>query len=899
MVEERRPSPEEMLQRAAEEEARARRGKLKVFFGFAPGVGKTYAMLEAARARRREGLDVVVGWLETHGRAETAALAEGLERISPRSLGHRGVTLEELDLDAALARRPALILVDELPHSNAPGSRHPKRWNDVEELLQAGIDVYTTLNVQHVDSLNDVVGQITGISVRETVPDVVLDRASEIELVDLSPEDLLQRLKEGKVYVPAQAERAMRNFFQKGNLIALRELALRRAAERVDAQVEEWKREHGIAESWPTRDRLLVAVSPAPQADDVIRAAYRMAARLRAPWIALTVERPGFNLLPEATRERAAEHVELARRLGAETLVVAGERIAEEILEVARQRNVTRIVVGRPTHTRWRDRIFGSMLEELIRGAQGMEVVVSSGTEETPAEPLPPRPPRRRATPRQYWAALIGVLIAAIVCFATRPFFDLADRVMIHLLAVLVVAARLPRGPSLLAAVASVASLDFFFVEPFYTFAVNDVQHLVTFAVMLVVAILVSSQTVRIREQAATARQREHRAAALYAMSRDLGGETGLEPITRTTVRRLREVFDVDAELLLARSDGSLASAAFANEPVAARDREQAIARWAFDHREAAGYGTSTLSATEVVFMPLIGAAPVGVIGVALGRRKEPLSPAQMQLLETFVAQAALAVERARLTESAEASRLTAETERARSALLSAVSHDLRTPLASIVGSSETLLDETAALSAKDRRDLMETIHGEARRLSRLIGDLLELTRLESGALEVKKEWVAIEELVTSAVERMAPSLGGRTIETRLPERVIWVEADAVLLEEVLLNLIDNACKYGNAAGPIEIWAEEREGAVELAVADRGPGIPPGEEELIFEKFYRAGDRARVPGTGLGLTIARAIVAAHGGEIRAQRREGGGAVFRVQLPRGEIPEALIESAGDA
>ncbi len=892
-----RPTPEEMLARAAEEEARARRGRLKIFFGAAPGVGKTYSMLEAARERRREGIDLAIGWVDTHGRAETEALTAGLERMPVRLVEHRGITLRELDVDAALRRRPALLLVDELAHTNAPGSRHARRWQDVEEILDAGIDVYTTLNVQHLESLNDVVARITGVAVHETVPDTIFDRAVEIEMIDLPPDDLLQRLREGKVYLPAEAERALRNFFRKGNLIALRELALRRTAERVDEQVAQYRKEQGIVQPWPTRDRLLVVVGPAPQSANVIRAAYRMAARLKAPWIALSIETPAYLALPEEDRELVGAHLELAERLGAEPLVIQGERVSDEILAVARERSVTRIIVGKPTRSRWREALRGSVVDELVRGSGDVDVLVTTGAEEEAWRPAPILR-SRRSSGRDYLDALAAVVAATLFCLWTRSLFTLADQTMIYLLGVLIVASRKPRRPSLAAAVLSVAALDFFFVPPFYSLNIADLRYAVTFAVMLVVALTVSTLTVRIREQADAARQRERRTAALYAMSRQFSAQTEVGEIASTAVSHVRNLMEAEAFVLLAEKDGRLHPVAGGELPQARSERELAVARWVFGHGRPAGCGTDTLPGSECLFFPLVGTrGPLGVFGIVLGPRAPAPSPSRAQLLETYVAHTALAVERALLEEEADRARVAAETEQARSALLSAVSHDLRTPLASMTGSACVLLEHPGDLGDPERRELLETIREESERLGRLVGDLLDLTRLGSGSLRARKEWYPLEDVISSALGRLESRLEGREIRVEMPPDVLLAPIDPILLEQVFLNLIENAVKYSPPGSPLEIRAAAGDGEVAVEVGDRGPGLPPGEEERVFERFYRVADGRRAEGAGLGLAVCQAILKAHGGRIAAGNRPGGGAVFRFTLPLEGNPPPPDEPSG--
>lgn len=879
----RRPDPEELLARAAQEQARVSRGKLKIFFGAAPGVGKTYAMLEAAQARKREGADVVIGWLETHKRAETERLAIGLERLTAREVDYRGVKLFEFDLDAALERRPRVLILDELAHTNAAGSRHARRWQDAEELLAAGIDVFSTLNVQHVDSLNDVVARITGVTVRETVPDSVFDRADEIELVDLPPDDLLLRMRQGKVYIPAQAERAAENFFRKGNLIALRELALRRAAERVDAQAVEWKREQGISEPWSVKERLLVVIDHSPHAGDVVRAAYRMAARLRSPWIAMWVETPVFQRLDATQRERVDANLELAERLGAEPMVVRGERSVDEIAAVVRERSITRVVVGKAEPRQripWRR----SRIDELIAACGTAEVLVTSGVAAEGAKTERERP-RTRSEAGHFGRAGAAVVLATVVCWLARSWLTEADQAMIYILAVLVVASLSPRAPSLFAAILSVAAFDFFFVPPYLTFHVSDLRYVLTFAVMLAVGLTVSTFTVRLREQAQAARQRERRTAALYAMSRRFVVETGVGEIAATATSAVAELLDTEAIVLLADRTGQLRPAGGGGGSAATSERELAVARWVFANGQLAGRGTDTLPASEWLFMPMVGTAGhLGVFGVALGRRTSPPSPSQWQILETFVAQTALAIERALLVQRASSAQVAMETERTRNELLSAVSHDVRTPLSTIKGAADALLDEQVELGLDNRRELLTTVREEADRLERLIADLLDLTRIESGALVAQREWYPLEDVIDSVLDRLRERLGDRTVERFLPDEVLLLPIDPILFEQVIFNLVENSLKYGARGTPIEIRGFSQDAAAVIEVADRGPGLPAGEEERVFERFYRAADGARAEGTGLGLTVARAILKVHGGTIEAHNREQGGSLFRMRLP---------------
>jgi two-component system sensor histidine kinase KdpD len=890
----RRPDPEALLERVREEERRAGRGKLKIFFGASPGVGKTYAMLEEARAKRREGVEVVVGVVETHGRAETAALLEGLEVLARRRVEHRGVTLEEFDLDAALGRRPILLLVDELAHTNAPGSRHARRWQDVDELLAAGINVYTTLNVQHLESLNDVVAQITGVAIRETVPDSIFDQADELELADLSADDLLKRLQEGKVYVPEQAARAIERFFRKGNLIALRELALRRTAERVDAQMRGYMREHGIRETWPAGERLLVCIGPNPAGARLVRAGKRMATGLKCDWIVLFVEAPGQRI---SASDRAAlvQNLQLAQELGAQTATLSGHNVAEEVLAHARAHNVTKIVVGKPTHAWWRDRLFGSLNDQLVRGSGDIDVYVITGDVDAPRVPRRAAPGRRSPLAQYGWAGATVVVCTAVGA-AVFPYLSVADVAMVYLLGAGVVASRYGRGPSVFAAFLAIALFDFFFVPPRFTFAVSDIRYVLTFAVMLGIALLISGLTLRIREQAETARVLERRTAALYVMSRELAATRGPAELITVAARHLQDTFGVQAQILLPDGAGRLQIPIGTPPAYPIDDKEQSVAQWVFERGRIAGVGTDTLPAAQAYYVPLAASTgAIGVLGVRPADPKRLQDPTVQQLLETFAGQAALALERALLAERTQREQLEIEAERLRTALLSSLSHDLRTPLGAINGAASSLLEEPGALPAATRRDLLQTILEESQRMNRLIGNLLDMVRVESGALQVQKEWQPLEETVGVALLRLQERLREHPVTVKLPADLPLVPLDEVLIEQVFVNLLENAAKYTSVGTPIEISATAADGLVLVDVADRGPGLPPGEENRIFDKFHRAAKDTASGGIGLGLTICRGIVTAHGGRIWAENRPGGGAVFHFTLPLSGPPPLTVPS----
>ncbi|MEO8199919.1 MAG: sensor histidine kinase KdpD [Gemmatimonadota bacterium] len=883
----RRPDPDALLAQVREEEPLVHKGRLKIFLGASPGVGKTYSMLEKARAKRADGIDVVVGIVETHGREETHRLVDGLELLPRHTTEYHNARIDEFDLDAALARRPALLLVDELAHTNAPGSRHAKRWQDVEELLASGIDVYTTLNVQHIESLNDVVAQITGVTVRETLPDSVLDSAEEVELVDVTADVLLQRLREGKVYVPEVAARALDQFFRKGNLIALRELALRRTAERVDAQMRGYRRTRGIQDTWPAGERLLVCVAPGPAGARVVRAARRLASRLGADWIAAHVETPGFAAVSEKDRESLNESLRLAEQLGARTVVLSGQNLAEEILAHARASNVTKIVVGKPARARWQDRIRGSLLDALARGSEDIDVYAISGEA---AESAGGRPIRRPIATGQYVGAVLVILAVTIINMVLRDLIQTVDIAMIYLLAVVIASSRYAQAPSLIASVLSIALFDFCFVPPYFTFSVSDANYTLTFGVMLVVSILVSRLTARIRLQAEAAREREQRTAALYGMSRELAGARSEEAAAGIADRHVGRTFDGQAVILLPDAEGQLTPVG-ASPATHLDDKERGVARWVLDHGQIAGQGTSTLPAATGLYIPLISSGTtVGVIGAWPTDPKRFQDPIQRQLLETFADQAAVALERAMLAAKNQQTQVEVEAERLRTSLLSSLSHDLRTPLAGIEGAASRLLDP-ASLTADSSQDLAQTILEESRRMTRLVANLLDMIRVETGALQVQKEWQPLEEVIGVALIRLDERLREHPVTVHLPADLPLVPIDAVLMEQVFVNLLDNAIKYTPAGKALEIGAVAKAGAVVVEVSDRGPGIPIGEEERIFDKFHRVSP-GPVSGIGLGLTICRGIVKAHGGRIWAGNRIDGGAVFHILIPLSGPPSLM-------
>ncbi|HEX5044345.1 MAG TPA: sensor histidine kinase KdpD [Candidatus Polarisedimenticolaceae bacterium] len=885
----RRPDPDALLRRVRQEEGERSRGRLRIFFGASPGVGKTYAMLEAARREKGAGLDVVAGWVETHGRAETATLLEGMETLPPREVDYRGVRLREFDLDGALARRPSLLLLDELAHTNAPGSRHLKRWQDARELLEAGIDVWSTLNVQHLASMADLVTQVTEAPVREIVPDSVMDDADTVEFVDLPPDDLLERLREGKVYVPDVAQRAARNFFRKGNLIALRELALRRTAERVEVDVRDYHRAHEVERAWPVAERILVCIRPNPETARLVQAGRRLAGRLRADWVVAHVETRAQPALSPAERQTLASAFKLAEDLGAETTVLRGETVSEALLAYARAHSVSKIVVGKPARPRWRDRLFGSPVDAMVRAAAEIDVFVVSGAEETPKQSVRrPRPRGRSSRTGHLWAMAVTALCTA-VCWLLGKEIDRSNLIMIYLLGVVFVATRHGRWPAVTSAVLGVAAFDFFFVPPHLTFAVSDTQYVVTFAVMLTVALLISGLAARAVEQAEAAHQRGRRTQLLYAASRELAELSDPAAIARAGARRVAEVMRGEAAVLLPDGTGGLRAPEGSEGAPFADRRERAVADWVFQHGRNAGRGTDTLSGAGALYLPLPGSErPVGVLAVRPEEAMLPLGPTRVELLETLARLIAAPLERGRLSMDAEAERL-------RNTLLSSVSHDLRTPLAAITGAASSLMGEPT-LDPEVRLDLAQTIHEEAARLDRRVRNLLDMTRLDSGAVRPAKDWHSLEEVVGSALRRVARALEDRRVTTDLPADLPLLRVDASLLEQVLVNLLENAAKYTPPGSTVRVSAERFAEEVQVEVADDGPGLTPGDEQRVFEKFFRE-PRARGGGFGLGLAISRAIVEAHGGRIRAENLARGVA-FRFTLPLELAPSGPGEEAVD-
>lgn len=883
-----RPDPDQLLLRVQREETEKKRGKLTIFFGAAPGVGKTYTMLEAAREEiTEEKRDVVIGVVETHGRYDTGALMMGMPILPRREIEHKGVKLEELDLEGALVRKPSLILVDELAHTNAPGSRHKKRWQDVEELLDAGIDVFSTLNVQHLMSLNDVVREITHVTVQETVPDAVFDTAYEVRVVDLPVDELLERLQEGKVYLPEQAERAKAHFFKEGNLIALRELSLRRTAERVEAKMRGYKEAHGIEEAWHTGERVLVCISPSPHSAKLIRAARRMSTSLHAELVALYVETHASIRLSAADRERLAGHMRLVESLGGEAVILRAEDPATETVRYARKRNATKIVVGKPTHARIRDILRASFLDELVRKSHEIDVYVISGStkEDRKKDRDDERKrPRNTSSASAYLAGVATVFVAGGLSWTLFGRSELSDVVMVFLLGVTLVSMRFGYGPSLLAAVLSVLAFDFFFVPPYLSFAVSDFRHVLTFGVMFLVAFVVSNLTKRIRDQVDLARERERRTASLFALSRELGLLSQETELLDVAARQIRESFSASVAVLLPEEDG-LRIALADPGTITPSDKDMGVCEWVSANAKPAGAGTDTLPSARPLCLPLgrgKGKAGVFALYAASTEAAVTRSPEELLLLQTLMGLLSSALERVELAEETRTTQLRVETEQMRNALLSSVSHDLRTPLAVVTGATSTLL-AAPQMDDSTRRELLLTVNEEAQRLNRLVRNLLDMTRLEAGALKVQKTLEPVEEVVGAALDRVSTRLGKREVTTDIPQDLPLAPFDSVLIEQVLINLLENAIKYSPDGTPLAVLARAADAEITVSVVDHGPGIAAEDRLRVFDKFYRVRE-GEGGGAGLGLTICRGIVNAHGGRIWVDEPEGGGARFSFTLP---------------
>ncbi len=874
-----RPCPDALLNALPREG----RGRLKIFLGAAPGVGKTFEMLTVAQSRRREGIDVVIGLVETHGRKETLALVEGLETVSRRTVEYRGRTVEEMDLDAILSRRPKLVLVDELAHTNAPGSRHPKRYLDVEELLAAGIDVFTTLNIQHVESLNDVVAGITRIRVRETVPDSIIDRADDIEIIDLTPQDLIQRLKDGKIYVAQQAERAVKHYFQPGNLAALRELALRRTAQRVDDQMVDYMRSKSISGPWGASDRVLVHVDGGPGSMALVRHARRIADGLRGPWTAIDVEGGGWR--EQGRKGGTAEAMRLAERLRGETVTIPGADPAIAVVEYARTNNFTHIIVAPSRRAHWTEMFQGSMAQRVIARAGSIHVHVLAGDEPSSTDAVA-RPALAVPSLGAWGGSFLSVAVALTAAMLLRQVLGLTSVALVLLMGVLASAVAYGLAASLVACVLSVMAYNFLFLPPLYTFTISDPENVVTLSVFAVVAVVASNLTARMRSQTVAAQGRAKTTEELYQFSRKLAGAISLDDVLWATVHQVALMLKVRVVVLLPGEQGLAVQAGFPPEDML-DDADLAAAKWAWQHNRPAGRGADTLPGTKRLFLPMqTGRGPTGVFGIDRDEPGPLLTPDDQRLLNSLSDQAALAIERVNLVRDVDQAKLQAATDRLRSALLTSISHDLRTPLASILGAATSLMSQHGELDETGRTTMLRTIQEEAERLNRFIGNLLDMTRLEAGPLMFKRGLADLSDVVGAVLRRADRILSVYQVKVDLQPGLPMLNFDMVLFEQVLFNLLDNAAKYSIAGSTIQLRAARHGDRVWIELLDEGDGIPVADLERIFEKFYRvrSADRQRA-GTGLGLPICRGFVEAMGGTITAANRtDRSGAVFTIDLP---------------
>ena len=888
---EQRPDPDSILKKIDKEA----RGKLTVFLGATAGVGKTYTMLESAHERLLEGLDVVIGWVDTHGRRETERLVDGLPKLPVKTLEYRGKILPEMDIDAILTRKPELVLVDELAHTNIPGSRNVRRFQDVEELLSAGINVYTTLNIQHIESLNDVVAQVTGVVVRETVPDYVIDQADKVQLIDIPSEDLIERLKEGKVYIPGQAEQALRKFFRAGNINALRELSLRYTASRVDKDLSDYMREHKIDGPWPASGRVMVCVSGSPFSAQLIRVASRLASGVKAECLAVHID-VTKQQASDAERNRIAQNMRLAEDLGAKTLSVEASDLTKKILELAQSHNVTAIVIGKPRRGRLWECFHGSVVNRLIRNSGNLNIyVIQTGHEPESANEAKIVTAQGKNTEEifPYVYSLLMVAAITLVGFVIRDEIEPGNIALLYQLPVVLSAYWWGRWPAYFTGVFSVLAFDYLFVPPFYTFSVDDMRYLWSFFTFLIVAFVIGGRTELLRREAVAAKLREKNTQALFEFSREIAAVIDLDTIVRQLAKRVADALGRRIMVMLPDEKGRLSVYAdfrpvegdchTLRQPIA-DSAEAAVAAWAYEHRRIAGRSTETLSGADNLYIPLATReSVVGLLGVKVVEKL--ITPEQQKLMEAWAALAAIAIERVRLTEKAREATLVLESDRLRTALLNSISHELRTPLASIMGSASTLLESDSLYSADERHELLESITDGSKRMNLILSNLLDTARIESGMMKLKYDWCDIEDVIGTALQHLSEQVENRRLEINIREGIPLLQGDCVLLGQVVLNLVDNALKYSPADSSIEIQASSTNEELTVSVADHGIGIPATDMEKIFDKFYRVQHgESSIPGTGLGLSICKSIVEAHGGKIWASNRSEGGAVISFSLP---------------
>ncbi len=879
-----RPNPDVLLQSLNPEDGIRHLGKLRIFLGYAAGVGKTYAMLQSAQARLAEGADIVVAYIETHGRAETDALLEGLEQIPRHTIHYRGVMLSDMDTDAVLARRPQIALVDELAHSNIPESRHLKRYQDVEDLLDAGIDVYTTLNVQHIESLNDVIEQITGVTIRETVPDSIIQRADDIELIDILPADLLQRLDAGKVYVPDQAQRALKKFFRPGNLAALRELSMRQAANRVDRQMRDYMQIRSISGPWAVREHIMVAISPSPLSARLIRSGYRMAQQLDADFLAVYIENPTQTLLDDTTQKQVNDTLRLAEDLGAKVLTVIGESIPDTLIRVAQEHNVTKIVVGQTLRSRLQELLNGSVINRLIRMSGDIDVFVMSSSKEDLIKP-PQIAQETRFNWKPYLIGIIFVVLATLAGTIVDDLFNLnpTNLIMIYLLAIVVASVRYSYGVAAFISLLSVVVFNFSFVPPRYTFRVADAEYIVTFIGLGSVGLFTAYLASRARRLAIAAQRREQQTARLYSFSQDLATTVNSDDIFASLLKHTQKTLDCEAAIFLSKDNQLILESQTEHYHIS--DMEYNVATWVYHHDQHAGKGTSTLPSAIGFYMLMKTAKQaLGVMGIQI---KDRVSPEHERLLDAFLSQCALALEATQLSEIAQEAELLSAKEKLQTTILNSVSHDLRTPLVSIKGTLSSLLDDSDTLTPAMKHELLLGAYEEADRLNRLVGNLLDMSRLQSGAMQLKRELYAVDEIISVSRRQLKSRLENRVIEVKIEDGSPLLNVDMVLFAQVLVNLLDNAVKYSPVDSPIAIRVFKDSDNIYIIIEDQGIGIPEAEIDHIFDKFFRASTANGAGGSGLGLSIVQGIVDLHHGTITVKNRDTGGTIFSVSIPLSE------------
>ncbi len=883
-----RPDPDELLRSLKKEEEKLEKGKLKLFFGMCAGVGKTYAMLSEARESVGKGVDVVIGYVETHNRMETAELVLGLEVVPRKKFEYRGTMLEEMDIDAVLARKPKVVLVDELAHTNAPGSRHARRYQDVLEILDNGIDVYTTLNVQHLESRADTVAQITGSVVRETVPDSIFEAADDIKVIDIPPDELLKRLKEGKVYTAERSRQAVANFFKEGNLSALREMSLRMTAERVDRQIREYRRGQRISSTWKSGQRLIAAISPSPHSVSVIRWARRVSYTMDASWVVVYVDQS--DKLTDEQRDQLAKNIKLARELGGEVVTTSGIDIAESLIRVAREQNASQILVGKP------DRFLFSraarLIDDLMQKSRDLDIYIVA-QEQASRRRLSSLLPRPQSSLFQYAGAAAAVLVTALICFPLQDYVGYRPVSFILLLVVTLLPLKFGPGPTVLAAATGALSWDFLFIPPRYTLSINNLEDTFLATMFFIVAAVTGVLSARVRKRERIIRQREQRTSALFALTKELSSAHSQDEVVLAAVENIKKYFDAEVVVILADTEGEMNSSAHRASSFLPDSKEFSVAAWVYWNEKKAGKNTDTLPFASATYFPMSGPRyTLGVIGVKLISDSE-LSFDQETLLENFVSQITSAIERELLNDVNRKSIVVAESERLYKTLFNSISHEFRTPIATIMGLSENL--HSSQSDVGNQKSEIDEIHLAAERLNRLVANLLDMTRLESGMIKPRLDWCDVRDIVNRALKNLERELDRHEVSVDIADSVPLMRLDFGLVEQALSNLIHNAALHTPPGTDIMVRGYlEGDDTCVISVADNGPGLQKEDINKIFEKFYRA-QNGKSGGTGLGLTIARGFVEAHHGTIIARNRTEGGAEFVVKLPvSGNTGEQSLE-----